>query len=61
MFNKDILEEELAEAVMFVMSKHITTNINNDGCGEFLDCNIDFKYLHNRGALLVKDLNFNIK
>ncbi len=59
--DKEKLENELASAIMMVMMKHITTGYNNSGLGEFLQCNIDFKFLHNQGALLVKDLNFKSK
>lgn len=56
--DKDKLENELASAIMMVLMKHIKTDYNEKGLGEFLQCKIDFKYLHNQGALLVKDLNF---
>ncbi len=56
--DKDKLEKELASAIMMVMKNHLTTKYNEKGLGEFLQCKIDFKYLHNQGALLVKDLIF---
>lgn len=54
------LENELATAIMWVLSKHIKTGYK-DGYGEFLECKIDFKYLHNMGALEVKHLKFESK
>ena len=57
--NKDKLENELASAVMSVLMKHITTGNHKNGQGLYLDCKIDFRYLHNEGAVLVEELNFN--
>lgn len=57
--NKDKLENELATAILYVMMKHIETGYNDKGFGEFFECKIDFKYLHNKGAALVRDLNLN--
>lgn len=56
--DRDKLENELAYAIMMVMHKHLKTGYNEKGVGEFLQCKIDFKYLHNQVDLLVKDLNF---
>ena len=52
------IENELANAIMRVLVKHIKTGYDKTGMGEFLDCKIDFKYLHNKGGVFVRDLNF---
>ena len=49
---KDELEKDLANAIMMVLIKHLETGYDEKGMGEFLRCNIDFKYLHNAGGHL---------
>ena len=45
---KNELENEIAESILRIIGKHITTGIRNDGYGKFLDCSINFKFLHKK-------------
>jgi len=42
-----------------VVKNKIATGNHKKGQGKYLDCKIDFRYLHNAGAVLVEELNFN--
>jgi hypothetical protein len=57
--DKEKLENELASAIMMVLKNHIVTGYDNEGMGQFIKCEIDFKYLHNQGGVLVRDLNYS--
>lgn len=56
---KNKLENEIAESILRIIGKHITTGIRKDGYGKFLDCSINFKFLHNQGGLKISNLDFN--
>jgi len=56
--DKDKLEKELALVVMNVLMKHVTTGYHGNGNGCYLDCNVNFRYLHNGGAILLEELTF---
>lgn len=56
--DKDKLENDLANAIMMILIKHIKTGYDEKGMGEFLQCKINFKYLHNAGGAFVRDLEF---
>jgi hypothetical protein len=55
---KNELENELADAILRIIGKHITTGIRDDGYGRFLDCSINFNFLHNLGGLKISNLIF---
>ena len=55
------LENELAYQIFHILRNHITTGAHENGQGKYLDCTINFRYLKNEGAILVKDLNFKSK
>ena len=57
--DKDRLDNELASAVMSILMKHIVTGTHENGKGLYLDCKIDFRYLHNAGGVFVEELKFN--
>lgn len=57
--DNDSFENDLAKAVMMVMLKHQIETGYNGRFGQWIDCVVDFRYLHNAGGVYVEDLNFN--
>ena len=56
------IENDLAEAINQILVKHnIRTDYSKDGAGQWINLNINFKYMYNDGANKLNNLELSFK